>query len=372
MSDSGEGGGGQKSKLRYTHSRDDVYALAIPDFSLAFHKSQLGNTLCFDNPKEERFLVSALSKIQKQEKNVVGSWFHHQREFFIKQVFDKDLNPYQAFTRSKSMAEFGPKTKRKKASQDAREKPSAEKMSQLPLIKNGDLDKSNHQQRSSDDINVQYRLKESRSSSEFKDGQFERLPLLGKSPGSGKGIAFVTHPAIVSDKFPPISKTITVKMNGASSTNVHGACADSVDHDKKENALLACKPMTSSLPNISKAFTSQDGTTVRKKVKKKTETSDSADLKLINKLSQTLPVHLFRKAEEKIRVITNTEAIYRNKKRLLEQHQAMLHNNALADPRWKKLESSLSENKETCESTTSGNLWEKSLPVIRHSHNNYF
>ena len=67
MSDEDGGGGERSNKLRYTHSRDDVYALAIPDFSLAFHKSQLGNTLCFDNPKEDRsisfFIISIENKM---------------------------------------------------------------------------------------------------------------------------------------------------------------------------------------------------------------------------------------------------------------------------------------------------------------------
>ena len=114
-----------------------------------------------------------------------------------------------------------------------------------------------------------------------------------------------------------------------------------------DDMLVIGHHVSSSLPNLTRSQTTLDGTAMKEQRKvNPVEQPTDKNSKLIKKLSQTLPVHLYRKAEEKIRVITNTEAIYKNKQKLLQQHKAMLHNKVLDDPRWTKLESSLSENKD--------------------------
>eukprot|EP00919_Chromeraceae_sp_WS-2016_P031456 GHVR01074356.1.p1 GENE.GHVR01074356.1~~GHVR01074356.1.p1 ORF type:complete len:208 (+),score=18.42 GHVR01074356.1:167-790(+) len=85
----------RQEKIQYIPTDDEgVGALAIPDFSLAFHSSKLGLALCYSNPMEEKFLLTKYAKIERQKKKTEQSLYHNQRNFFIRQVFEKGLNPY--------------------------------------------------------------------------------------------------------------------------------------------------------------------------------------------------------------------------------------------------------------------------------------
>lgn len=64
----------------------EVHALEVPDYSKAFKATELGDALCFANPREKRQLDTFSTKLerQKRRRNVVLNF--NQRMFFINQV----------------------------------------------------------------------------------------------------------------------------------------------------------------------------------------------------------------------------------------------------------------------------------------------
>ncbi|CAD5115302.1 DgyrCDS4291 [Dimorphilus gyrociliatus] len=69
----------------------NVHALQMPDYSKAFKGTDLGEALCFANPREKRQLEAYSTKIdrQRRRRNVVLNF--NQRMFFINQVLEKEL-----------------------------------------------------------------------------------------------------------------------------------------------------------------------------------------------------------------------------------------------------------------------------------------
>ena len=328
--------------------------------------------------------MNALYKIRRQEKNVVASWFHHQRDFFIKQVFDKDLNPYQAFTRSKSMADLRSHG-RKPNSKENEQTKSKDGTLQVPQIQLEGEDVTS-EQINGYDSNARHGQGKPKVRL-GNDTEPSRLPKV--NTGQSSDVTFVTHLPKPSEYLPPISNG-TLKNNDAPSCRVVKSTDNvpshlpiireaSAQYSSKPRLSPSLKPLNSpSLPNLSKSLITPGGATGKSKRKQTTQKArNSVELALINKLSQTLPANLFRKAEEKIRVITKTEEIYKNKQRLLEQHKSLIHNNALDDPRWKLLHSSLSENKESVDddvTTMADTLRERKnfQTMSKPNINNYF
>ena len=67
-------------------------------------------------------------------------------------------------------------------------------------------------------------------------------------------------------------------------------------------------------------------------------------VKLIQQLTAYIPEHLLAAAEEQIREMSNTDAIIAFKKRMISENHAAMRGKMTSDPRWQKLEKTLSES----------------------------
>ena len=63
-----------------------VNELAVLDFSQAFKTTQLGNTLCYANPLQDKFLKQRIHLLERQQHTRDQLQYQNQRAFFIKQV----------------------------------------------------------------------------------------------------------------------------------------------------------------------------------------------------------------------------------------------------------------------------------------------
>ena len=70
--------------------------------------------------------------------------------------------------------------------------------------------------------------------------------------------------------------------------------------------------------------------------------SISKQIKLVQKLTSSLPDHLMASASKQIRQMSNSDAIYENKDKLLKDNKELLLRQVVLDPRWRHLIGSLS------------------------------
>ena len=68
----------------------------------------------------------------------------------------------------------------------------------------------------------------------------------------------------------------------------------------------------------------------------------SKQIKLVQKITSSLPDHLMASASKQIRQMSNSDAIYENKDKLLKYNKELLIRQVVLDPRWQELIGSLS------------------------------
>ena len=371
----------KKEKIIYTKGDDEIADLSNQvDFSQGFKNRKIAEALCNENPHEERVLKSYVELVTGQKKRRENYLRVKQKNFFVTQVFEKNLNPYLESTEAGSSSEM---------KMDGREKSdlleSQEKFNKLYKQKQEEADevsvrggfvrsrtigalRSDDQQshlhtsisevgrRSFDSrATTEPKLKFSAEKGDsFLSHHYSRLYL--KSPGSKGSRSPRSKPSSPSKEVldqieipaAPCKKDISTfrknphmlfpKLKGLITTPSLGDVTGSASNKRREikrrenNSRKHHRKLP--MVTIQESYGEGDNMDINQ---------GAGDMmKMITQISTDLPEHLKLTARDQIRKMTKSDKIYEQKERLKTENRPYLdRERSFSDKRWVKLEKSL-------------------------------
>jgi len=333
----------------------DNGALGMLDFSLALSRSNLATALVYNNPIEEKNLHDTVLCLDKMQRRRNNQRYMDQRRFFVTQVFEKGLTPYVPHRSTDGSSSGSGSGGRggdvapervlitdpvdSAGDQTGRKNPPKRGES-LPYERSKTL--CNIQLRKATTTNDQT-AETTTTGKVLQAGRTKTREVTGdmahaseKPPRRLKPVrrdlrTLKKDPSLL---FPRMNTLIVEGYESNYTDTLRPIKLDHRDHHKDEKRSKfndKAPPRTGKVDQLSK------------------------QIKLVQKLTSSLPDHLMASAKKQIRQMSNSDAIYECKDKLLEENKGELLRQVARDPRWRQFEGALS--------TTYGIglKWEKSL-----------
>lgn len=343
------------------------------DFSLALSRSNLATALVYNNPIEEKLLQDTVTCLDKMRRRRMDQRYQDQRRFFVRQVFDKGLTPYVPPRQTGGVGgatggggasggggvtngvagssgivadrvlitdpveSTGDKTGRRNAPKRA-DSPPYERSKTFCDIRLRKGDKTGSKNTTASGLEAE------KTDKVFQADRRTTRDVVGEGGRGGgeTGLAPAEKPprrlkpvrrdlrSLKKDPSMLFPRMNTLIVEGYESHRIDSLTPKQHDHRDHDDHVDLHNGKKHATSNEKAGLHPGKGDELSKQIK------------LVQKLTSSLPDHLMASAQKQIRQMSNSDAIYECKDKLLEENKGELLRQVGLDPRWRQLHGSLS------------------------------